>query len=163
MAHAFPTSSRVPASVLEKLHTRSKTRIIDEMGRAPLLWLAERYPGRIGFTEYTALQLFDKVLPPEARLVHGHVTFREHMERDLRAIMARQAPPRLVQLFSRYHVVYQGHVYAGTNTIYDVLALWLRIVAVVCGETRLWQVHLEPYLMDEQAVQNDPVNEIMFM
>lgn len=165
IAHMIPTSSRVPDAILEKLHGKHKNRLVDEVGRPPTTWLGDKRPARTGFREYTILQLFDKALPPEVLLFLKYVTLREHVERDLHLFAGteQEGRPRLVQLFSRFLVVYRGHVLDGTADLYEALSLWLRIMAADFWESRMWRRHLQPFLMDEQQVQADARQEIVFL
>ena len=163
MAHEIPTSSRVPDAILEKLHSSKKNKLVDEVGRPAREWLKEKSPLRVGFVEYTALQLFDKVLPPEVGLFRKYVTLREHFERDLEILVTKGKRPRLVQLFSRYWVIYGGQVLDDISSIYEALSVWLRVIASDFGESRLWRLHLQPFLMDEQQMQEDRREEIVFL
>lgn len=165
MAYAMPTSSRVPQSLLEKMHPEALNRLVEESGKAMSAWLNTPDPRRRGFREMVAIELWDKVLPPSVSFRRRFVTTLDDVEKHLPLLAGAMSRwPRLFQRNAHFVCVYQGRIQPPADgDIFDTLAVWLRLVAQHFAHTQLWSGHLAPFLKDERAVQVDAVQPMVFL
>jgi hypothetical protein len=164
LAFSVPTSSHQGHAIIEKLHEPLKEKLVEETQKLPSYWLSPTLPialQRIGFVEYVVVQLFDKELPPSVQFFNKYVTLRDELEHHLERIRSTQRP-RLVQLFSRFDILYKGRILE-LPSIYDTLAHWIHIIATDFPQSRLWRLHLLPYIRDERRLQTDTMEELVFL
>lgn len=165
MAYVMPTISQVPQSVMERLHPERMNQMVEESEQPMLSWLRNPDPRRRAFRDWIAVELWDKVLPPQLAFSRRFVTTLDRVERDLPLLSGQiSAWPRLLQQNGRFVCLYRGHVQQPSEgSVYDVLALWLRLVALHFSHTRLWHDLLLPFLKNESKLQQDRVHPLVYL
>lgn len=142
--YVSPTTSATADAIIEKCHDKVGQIMIEETQIPVSTWLASKKDIRIAFVEYTVLQVFDKWLPPMACFFDKFVVLNEEIEGRLEGIV-KSRRPRFVQFFGRFNLFHQGQV-LDTNSIYDSLELWIRLMARGHRHSHLWRDCLQPFL-----------------
>lgn len=164
-----PTSTIVPATIIEQLHESYKARLQKASWRRPhelLALLRSTRPADAterGLAERVALRMLAGALPPHLTArgdllnwSQAHAFPNDYLE-ESKLLRRQRELPCLVQWQGRYELVWRGRTFDHAS-LYDALADWFWLVSVHYPGSHVWQA-LGPALAQAVARHMQRVNE----